>query len=64
MKHNPKPFIRRDAAHACNKGLNEMAGEVVNQAVCFYQTFVLSESVVLQNRHFVKPRTVSGQAKV
>lgn len=42
-------------------GLNEMAGEVVNQTVCFYQTFVLSESDVLLSRHFVKPRTGYAQ---
>ena len=47
-----------DIRAAYNMGLNEMAGEVVNQTACFYQTFVLSVIVVLLNRHFVKPRNV------
>lgn len=52
--------LRKDSRAAHNKGLNEMAGEVINQVVCFYQTFVLNESVVLLNRHFVKPRPLTA----
>jgi len=35
-------------AHAHNKGLAEMAGEVVKQTVCYYLTFVLGDSEVLR----------------
>jgi hypothetical protein len=40
-----------------------MAGELVRKTVCFYQTFILSESVVLLSRHFRQATKRYGQAQ-
>jgi hypothetical protein len=44
-----------------NSTYKKLAVQWLNEALCFVSSFVVADSLVLRNRHFMKPQNVGRQ---